>query len=102
MINKNIFSLLIYQMLVSKKLLKESFLHISYSIDIIVYAFNLFLICVDLSRFLMRGNFKNHYSTLQLVKAIVKYNLNAIYTFGKASIRFVRKEFCFSIILFNT
>lgn len=55
----------------------------SFSTDIIVNAFNLSLICVDLSQFLIRANFESELSASQYVNDIVKYNLN---TFGKTSI----------------
>lgn len=71
---------------VSKTSSNESFLHMSFSIDIIVNTFNLSSICVDLSRFLIRANFENERSASQFVNGIVRYNLNAIYTFGKTSI----------------
>lgn len=72
---------------VSKTSSNESFLHISFSIDMIVNAFNLSSsICVDLSRFLIRATFENERSASQFVNGIVRYNLSAIYTFGKTSI----------------
>lgn len=60
----------------------------SFLIDIIVNAFNLSSICVDLSRFLIRVNFENERSDSQFVNGIVRYYLSAIYTFGKTSISF--------------
>jgi len=57
----------------------ESFLHMSFLIDISVNAFNLSSICVDLSRFLIRANFKNERSASQFVNRIARYNLSAIH-----------------------
>lgn len=50
--------------------------------------FKLFSICVDLIQFLTRANFENVRSPSQYVNGIFKYNVNGIYTSGKALMRF--------------